>query len=64
MRALVVYCHPVPESFCAAVRDAVVETIAARGCEARRRKFPGALRSQRELSLTGPVGSDIWRPPT
>ena len=35
MRALVVYCHPVPESFCAAVRDAVVETIAARGCEAR-----------------------------
>ncbi len=35
MRALVVYCHPVPESFCAAVRDAVVETISARGCEAR-----------------------------
>ena len=27
-------------------------------------KFPGALRSLRELSLAGPVGSDIWRPPT
>src|SRR5215467_1268000 len=25
---------------------------------------PGPYRSLRELSLTGPVGSDIWRPPT
>lgn len=35
MRTLVVYCHPVPESFCAAVRDVVVETLAKRGDEAR-----------------------------
>ncbi|MBN9233726.1 MULTISPECIES: NAD(P)H-dependent oxidoreductase [Phyllobacteriaceae] len=35
MRVLVVYCHPVPESFCAAVRDAALEGIAGKGCEAR-----------------------------
>lgn len=35
MRCLVVYCHPVPESFCAAVRDTVVATLAARGWEVR-----------------------------
>jgi NAD(P)H dehydrogenase (quinone) len=35
MRALVVYCHPVPDSFCAAVRDAAVETLTARGAEVR-----------------------------
>ncbi len=35
MRVLVVYCHPVPESFCAALRDAALEAIKARGCEAR-----------------------------
>lgn len=35
MRVLVVYCHPVPESFCAAVLDVALETIKAKGCEAR-----------------------------
>ena len=35
MRVLVVYCHPVPDSFCAALRDTVLEAIALRGCEAR-----------------------------
>lgn len=35
MRVLVVYCHPVPESFCAALRDAAVETLSARGDEVR-----------------------------
>lgn len=35
MRVLVVYCHPVPESFCAAVRDAAVEGLAAAGHEVR-----------------------------
>lgn len=35
MRCLVVYCHPVPESFCAAIRDATVETLRARGDEVR-----------------------------
>ncbi len=35
MRVLVVYCHPVPESFCAAVRDAALDAIARKGCEAR-----------------------------
>jgi len=35
MRFLVVYCHPVPESFCAAVRDAAIEAIKAKGGEVR-----------------------------
>jgi putative NADPH-quinone reductase len=35
MRVLVVYCHPVPDSFCAAVRDVAIEAIVAKGCEAR-----------------------------
>ncbi len=35
MRVLVVYCHPVPESFGAALRDTALEAIAAKGCEAR-----------------------------
>ena len=35
MRALVVYCHPVPESFTAAVRDAAVRGLEAAGFEVR-----------------------------
>jgi putative NADPH-quinone reductase len=35
MRVLVVYCHPVPESFCAAVRDATVAALQAGGAEVR-----------------------------
>lgn len=35
MRVLVVYCHPVPDSFCAAVRTTAIEAIEARGCTAR-----------------------------
>jgi len=35
MRVLVVYCHPVPESFSAAIRDAAVETLKERGAEIR-----------------------------
>lgn len=35
MRTLVVYCHPVPESFGAAVRDAVLEALRAKGDEVR-----------------------------
>lgn len=31
MRYLVVYCHPVPESYCAALRDAVVATLRRNG---------------------------------
>jgi len=34
MRVLVVYCHPVEDSFCAALRDAAVAAIHAKGCEA------------------------------
>ncbi|MFN0091319.1 MAG: NAD(P)H-dependent oxidoreductase [Acidimicrobiales bacterium] len=33
MKALVVYAHPTPESFAAAVRDRAVATLAARGAE-------------------------------
>ena len=35
MRTLVVYCHPVPESFCAAIRDTAVETLRASGADVR-----------------------------
>jgi NAD(P)H dehydrogenase (quinone) len=35
MRILVVYCHPVPDSFCAALRDTVVDAVRAKGCEVR-----------------------------
>lgn len=35
MRALVVYCHPRPESFTAAVRDTVLEQLRAAGAEIR-----------------------------
>ncbi|MGI6855820.1 NAD(P)H-dependent oxidoreductase [Mesorhizobium sp. 1B3] len=35
MRVLVVYCHPVPDSFCAAIREAALEALVARGWEPR-----------------------------
>jgi len=35
MRALVIYCHPRPESFTAAVRDRVVERLGEAGAEVR-----------------------------
>ncbi|MDJ0627256.1 MAG: NAD(P)H-dependent oxidoreductase [Rhodobacter sp.] len=35
MRALVVYCHPRPESFTAAVRDVVLDRLAGAGAETR-----------------------------
>lgn len=35
MRVLVIYCHPLPDSFCAALRDSVLEAVAADGNEAR-----------------------------
>lgn len=35
MRALIVYCHPSPDSFCAAVRDVVLARVHASGAEAR-----------------------------
>ena len=35
MRCLVVYCHPLPESFGAALRDAAVATLGGRGWEVR-----------------------------
>lgn len=35
MRALIVYCHPSPKSFNAAIRDAVIESLEAGGAETR-----------------------------
>jgi putative NADPH-quinone reductase len=35
MKCLVVYCHPAPESFGAALRDAAVAALSARGWEVR-----------------------------
>lgn len=37
MRALVIYCHPRPESFTAAVRDVVLERLRAAGADVRLR---------------------------
>src|SRR3974377_505863 len=46
-------------------RPRLVTRLRKRGCGARQEtQSPGPYRSLRELSLTGPVGSDIWRPPT
>lgn len=33
MRVLLIYCHPCPESFCAALRDAAVDALASAGHE-------------------------------
>ncbi|TIR62601.1 MAG: flavodoxin family protein, partial [Mesorhizobium sp.] len=35
MRVLVVYCHPVPESYCAAIRDMAIEVLTRRGWDVR-----------------------------
>ncbi|TIU57761.1 MAG: flavodoxin family protein, partial [Mesorhizobium sp.] len=35
MRVLVVYCHPVPESYCAAIRDTAVEVLKTKGWDVR-----------------------------
>ena len=35
MRALIVYCHPSPKSFTAAVRDTVIDRLEAAGAETR-----------------------------
>ncbi|RTM06627.1 MAG: flavodoxin family protein [Hyphomicrobiales bacterium] len=35
MRVLVVYCHPVPESYCAAIRDTAVDVLKGRGWDVR-----------------------------
>ena len=35
MRALVVYCHPEPQSYTAAVRDVILDRLATRGAETR-----------------------------
>ncbi len=60
MRALVVYCHPSPESFTAAVRDVVTDRLAAAGAEVQvldlyAEGFPAALtRAEWESYLDGP----------
>ncbi|MBL8562927.1 MAG: NAD(P)H-dependent oxidoreductase [Gemmobacter sp.] len=35
MKVLVLYCHPEPHSFCAAIRDRVLDVLAAQGAEIR-----------------------------
>ena len=55
MRALVIYCHPRPESFTAAVRDLVLDKLGAAGAEVRHvdlyaRRFDPVL-SPAELDL-------------
>ena len=42
MRALVVYCHPRPDSFTAAVRDRILEKLTAVGAEIRVQDLYGA----------------------
>lgn len=70
MRALVVYCHPDPASFTAAIRDLVLEKLAQSGAEVRlldlyARGFAPALTQpewQRYLACpdnTAPVAEDV-----
>lgn len=70
MRALIVYCHPSPESFNAAVRDTVMARLEAAGAEVRlidlyRRDFrPVLTRTEWECYLDSscncdPVASDV-----
>ena len=35
MKVLVLYCHPDPQSFCAAIRDRVMVELAGKGAEIR-----------------------------
>lgn len=68
MRVLVVYCHPVPESFCAALRNAAVETLAARGDEVRlvdlyAEKFDPVMQpDERRRYNDGPPSDPALRP--
>lgn len=68
MRVLVVYCHPVPESFCAAVRDAAINALKARGDEVRlvdlyAEGFDPALSvEERRYYNEGPSGDPALKP--
>jgi putative NADPH-quinone reductase len=65
MRALIVHCHPSPESFTAAVRDTVLERLAAAGAEVRvidlyARGFnPVLSRGEWEGYLDAPANADV-----
>ena len=70
MRALIVYCHPRDDSFTAAVRDAVLEELAASGAEIRlqdlyKMKFDPVMGAQEhrdyedEKKNQMPVGAEI-----
>jgi putative NADPH-quinone reductase len=70
MRALIVYCHPRPESFTAAIRDTVVERLTAAGAEIRLRDLykdgfdpslsAHELENYEDTALnTAPVASDV-----
>lgn len=54
MRVMVVYAHPVPTSFNAAIKDAVVETLAGRGhevdlCDLYAEQFPAIMSREDRL---------------
>jgi putative NADPH-quinone reductase len=54
MRVMVVYAHPVPESFNAAIRDVVVETVKAHGhevdlCDLYTENFPAIMSREERL---------------
>ncbi len=54
MRALVLYCHPEPASFTAAVRDTVIERLEASGAEVR-------LRDLYREGFEAALGAREWR---
>jgi NAD(P)H dehydrogenase (quinone) len=54
MRALVLYCHPEPASFTAAVRDTVLKRLAAAGAEVRLRDLYGE-------GFDAALGAREWR---
>ena len=68
MRVLVVYCHPVPESFCAAIRDTALDVLKAKGWEVRlldlyAEKFDPVMGcdERRSATISCPLGSVAWR---
>jgi NAD(P)H dehydrogenase (quinone) len=68
MRTLIVYCHPVPESYCAALRDAAVATLRARGDEVRivdlyaERFDPVMSAGERRIYHQGPPADPALQP--
>lgn len=61
MRVLLIYCHPVPESYCAALRDTAMKALAGAGHEIRlldlyAENFDPVMRCEERRSYNNPGG--------